>query len=72
MVKQEGKENDLLSRIAEDPAFGLSLEELSRLLHPQRFIGRSKEQVEEFLKEEIRPFLAKHRVESLTRAELIV
>ena len=72
MVKQEGKENDLLSRIAEDPAFGLSLEELSRLLQPQRFIGRSKEQVEEFLKEEIRPFLAKHRVESLTRAELIV
>ncbi len=72
MVKQEGKENDLLSRIAADPAFGLSLEELSRLLQPQRFIGRSKEQVEEFLKEEIRPFLAKHRVESLTRAELIV
>ena len=72
MVKQEGKEHDLLSRIAEDPAFGLSLEELSRLLQPQRFIGRSKEQVEEFLKEEIRPFLAKHRVESLTRAELIV
>ena len=72
MVKQEGKENDLLSRIAADPAFGLSLEELSRLLQPQRFIGRSKEQVEEFLKEEIRPFLAKHRVESLTRAEHIV
>ncbi len=72
MVKQEGKENDLLFRIAADPAFGLSLEELSRLLQPQRFIGRSKEQVEEFLKEEIRPFLAKHRVESLTRAELIV
>jgi len=48
-VKQEGKENDLLERIAHDSAFQLTREELSELLNVSEFIGRSPEQVVEYL-----------------------
>lgn len=72
VVKQEGKENDLLFRISEDPAFGLSLKELTQLLDPIRFIGRSKEQVEEFLCEEIRPFLKEQSDDCFQSVELTV
>ncbi|MCL2081904.1 MAG: adenylosuccinate lyase [Oscillospiraceae bacterium] len=48
-IKQEGKENDLISRIIQDPAFGLSQDEISCLMNPEEFIGRAKEQTEEFL-----------------------
>ncbi len=48
-VKQEGGENDLLKRILSDKAFGLTKEELDCLTDPSAFIGRAKEQTEEFL-----------------------
>ena len=48
-IKLEGGENDLLERISEDKRIGLSLEELRKLLNADKFIGRSKEQAEEFL-----------------------
>ncbi|MCT4564124.1 MAG: adenylosuccinate lyase [Maledivibacter sp.] len=57
VVKEEGKENDLLSRIAKDDAFNLTLDEINGLLDPTLFIGRSPEQVEEFIKEHIKPIL---------------
>ncbi|MDR3313642.1 MAG: adenylosuccinate lyase [Oscillospiraceae bacterium] len=60
-VKQEGGENDLLPRIAADPAFALSLTELEGMLQPARFVGRAPQQVEEFLAEQIRPLLKKHK-----------
>jgi adenylosuccinate lyase len=56
-IKQEGGENDLIARIAADPAFGVSGEELSSLLRAEQFTGRAKEQTEEFLSE-VRPVLA--------------
>ena len=43
--------------IAEDEAFGLSLEELKETMQPLRYIGRSKEQVEQFLSKHIQPIL---------------
>ena len=60
-VKEEGRENDLLERIAADPAFRLSLPELKKSLRPERYIGRAPEQVEEFLRDFVRPLLEENR-----------
>ena len=56
-VKVEGKENNLLELIAADPAFNMSMEELEKTMDPAKYVGRSKEQVERFLTEVIRPLL---------------
>ena len=56
-VKEEGEENDLIDRIVADPAFGLSKEEIDRVLLPQNFTGRSREQVDNYLNAFIRPLL---------------
>ncbi len=60
-VKEEGRENDLLSRLAADPAFGLNEDDFGAILEPSRYVGRSAEQVEEFLSEHIRPILEANR-----------
>ena len=59
-VKEEGKPNDLIDLMAADPAFGMTKEELSAHLEPSRYIGRCPQQVEEFLKEDVEPVLAKY------------
>lgn len=63
MVKEEGKANDLIERIAGDPMFGMSLEELNAVLSPENYIGRSSQQVEEFLNEHVRPILQKNQIQ---------
>lgn len=60
VVKQEGKENDLLERIGKDKAFAAVHDRLNDLLDARNFIGRAPEQVEEFLEAEILPILKKH------------
>lgn len=57
VVKKEGKENDLVERIAADSAFGMSREEIEALLEPKNFVGRAPEQTEEFLNEVVQPIL---------------
>lgn len=59
-VKDEGKDNDLLERIAADPAFGLSKEEVLRHLNPVDYIGCCPHQVERFLAEYVRPVLDRY------------
>ncbi len=44
VVKEEGKENDLLERIAADSAFGMTMEQLQAIMKPENFVGRSPEQ----------------------------
>ncbi|MBQ3925200.1 MAG: adenylosuccinate lyase [Firmicutes bacterium] len=56
-VKEEGAANDLLERIAADPAFGMSREQLDSLMKPENFIGCAKEQTEKYLKEVVGPVL---------------
>ncbi|MBZ4646816.1 MAG: adenylosuccinate lyase [Petroclostridium sp.] len=56
-VKVEGKENDLIERIAKDEMFNLNLEELKEILNPHNFVGRAPQQVNEFIKEYIEPVL---------------
>jgi len=65
MVKEEGKPNDLLERIANDPLFDISLEELNHVLKPENYIGRSKEQVEEFLSQHVNPILKKNNAQEI-------
>ena len=59
-VKVEGKDNNLLELIAADPAFNLTLEELEKTMEPSRYVGRAKEQTEDFLNECIKPVLEKY------------
>lgn len=61
LVKEEGKRNDLLERIAADPAFPQSLEDLYTIMEPSVFIGRSIQQVEEYNTEYILPMLEKEK-----------
>ena len=61
VVKQEGKPNDLLSRIVKDPAFGLSSEDIEKLIDPKLYIGRCPEQVDTFLNECVRPLIEAHK-----------
>ncbi len=60
-VKELGLENNLLELIAADKDFGLTLEELKETMDPARYTGRAKEQVEEFITEEIAPILEEHK-----------
>ncbi len=60
VVKVEGGENDLLERIAADEAFGVTLEELEKILKPENYTGRAKEQTEDFLNVCIKPVLEKY------------
>ena len=57
VVKEEGGTNDLVDRIAADPAFMITKEEIQAILKPEEFTGRSSQQVDAFLKEVVRPIL---------------
>lgn len=56
-VKDQGLSNDLIDRIIADPAFGLSEAEIRDLIAPEKFVGRSPQQVERLVKEVIDPIL---------------
>ncbi len=56
-VKIEGKENDLISRIIADPEFKMTEEEILSILAPENFVGRSPEQVFEFIEAHVKPVL---------------
>jgi adenylosuccinate lyase len=60
-VKSEGRGNDLLERIASDPAFAAVRAEVPALADPARHVGRAPSQVDEFLAGEVEPVLARHR-----------
>ena len=60
-VKEEGKPNDLLDRIAADPAFNISKEDLQKVMKPENYIGRATEQTTEFLDQIIKPILSANR-----------
>ena len=61
MVKMEGKQNDLLQRIANDDMFGLTMEELEAIMIPENFVGIAPEQTEDYIKNFIQPILQKNK-----------
>lgn len=60
-VKEYGKPNDLVQRIAEDESFGLTEEEIMGILLPENLCGRAKNQVTDFIEEEVNPILEKNQ-----------
>ena len=60
-VKKYGRENDLVDRIAADPDFGMTKEEIVSILEPKNFVGRAPEQTREFLSEVIQPILDENK-----------
>ncbi|MCR5485273.1 MAG: adenylosuccinate lyase [Clostridiales bacterium] len=60
-IKLYGNDNDLLDRIANDDAFGLTREEIDKIVDVKKFTGRAKEQTEEFLKECVAPVLEENK-----------
>ena len=54
---KEGEPCDLLQRLAAEPIFGMTIEEMEAVLNPSAYIGRCPEQVEAFLAE-VEPLLS--------------
>jgi adenylosuccinate lyase len=62
VVKEEGKDNDLLDRLAKDDTVPFNRQELDELIGDgSDFIGRAPEQTEEYLTEVVEPRLAQYR-----------
>lgn len=60
VVKEEGKDNDLVARIAADELFGVSEEEILAVLKPELYTGRAAVQTERFLSDVVKPVLDKY------------
>ncbi len=70
-VKTSGS-NDLLEKIANDPAFFVTLEELKAKIEPSKYVGRSPKQTEDFLNEVVKPALAPYESMATETAEINV
>ena len=71
-VKEEGRDNNLLELIAEDPAFPQTREELEAAMQPERYVGRAPRQVEKYLEEVVKPLLSAYTEELGMTAEISV
>lgn len=69
-VKEYGLDNDLVDRIANDPSFGLTKEEITSHMDASLYTGRSPQQVEEFVENEVKPRLANADLSGETKIEI--
>lgn len=60
-VKEFGRPNDLVDRIAGDESFGFTKEEILEILNPDNLCGRAPKQVEDFVREVVDPILEKYK-----------
>jgi len=60
-VKEFGRPNDLVERIANDASFGLTKEEIMHALNPDNLCGRAPKQVEDFIATAVEPVLEKYK-----------
>ena len=72
VVKEEGKDNNLLDLIAADASFPQTREELARSMEPSGYVGSAPYQVEKYLAEEVTPMLDSHAEELGISAEIFV
>lgn len=72
VIKEQGGENDLVDRIAADPAFMITKEEIEEMLVPENFTGRAPQQVEDFLNDYVKPVLLANKDVLGEKAELSV
>ena len=71
-VKEEGADCDLLTRIAADPAFGVTMAELEEMMKPENFVGCAPMQTEAFLREYALPAVEKYADDTIEKAEITV
>jgi len=57
-VKDGAPRNDMLDRLAADPAFGIPMTDIQSVVDASRYVGRAPQQVDEFLEEVIEPILS--------------
>ncbi|MDD6736316.1 MAG: adenylosuccinate lyase [Clostridiales bacterium] len=62
-VKEEGLDNNLLELIAADPSFGMDIDSLMKLMKPENYVGRSCEQVTDFINGEVKHALERNAEE---------
>mgnify|MGYP003230319768 CR=1 FL=1 len=72
VVKEEGGDNDLLERIAADPIFGVTMEELEEIMQPEKYVGRAPQQTEHFIGHEVADVLKKYGDLKVEQAEINV
>jgi adenylosuccinate lyase len=70
VVKEQGGANDLLARLAADPAFARV--DLAAATDPSGFVGRAPQQVDEFLAEVVKPIRAQYGKDLASTAEVHV
>jgi len=70
VVKEQGGSNDLIERLAGDPAFkGI---ELGNTLDASNFVGRAPEQVDDFIAEVVQPIRQRYAGQSAVQSEIRV
>ncbi len=72
VVKEEGKDNNLLDLIAKDPAFPQTREELEKAMEPARYVGMAPAQVDRYLDAYIKPMLKENKAELGITADITV
>lgn len=72
VVKQEGLKNDLIERVVADKSFNLSRDEIEKIMVPINFVGRSVQQVEEYIQTYVNPLRKANKVILGENAELSV
>jgi len=69
-VKEQGKANDLITRIKNDDNFKAIHDSLNSILSPKNYIGRASKQVEEFIKDYIKPILKNNPESFMQKGEI--
>jgi adenylosuccinate lyase len=69
-VKMNGKPNDLMARLQNDPAFAKV--DLASVLDARKYVGRAPEQVDAFLQQVVEPIRARYAGQLQAAAELKV
>lgn len=71
-VKDGAPRNDMLDRLAGDGEFGVAIEDLQNVVDARRYVGRSPQQVDEFLSDVIAPILSSSAPNVATPEEIRV
>ena len=72
IIKSSGGKNDLLEKIAADPDFGKTMEELNEICRPEKYVGRAPQQTTDFLTGEVAAALAPYETIETETAEINV
>ncbi len=72
VVKEEGRDNNLLDLIAADPSFPQTREELEKAMEPSKYVGMAPAQVVRYLDTVVKPMLEENKTELGISADITV